>query len=619
MKKNFFNFLLCSALFLVLTALVSCGGGGGGSASLFMPENDLRNGGTGGWGGSGNRTNSSGAPASNLVLTGGTALNVDHYVYNGQSYNTAQELLQVLTAQASADGTYQVEVWVSGETSARPGRYVVSGDRRTLQHPYKITINNSDAAPPFYSTDDGGTYFYASEGFPLSNLGDTVNTKPINGQSVDFPYTYTINGQTVLATGSLSGFSGDIEYTATKEQAKYVVTADKKLAVDISQYDAGEDIEIPANAGAFCGIVNSASNDFSNYTLDLSNANLIKSDGSSLTALDYEAYQNFKLNENAGTAINITFPAMQTGSFSGCSETSITIPEGITGIGEYSFSYLNNLTSITWSSTLRTIEQYAFFNCDSLTSITIPDSVRTIGTDAFGNCDLLASVTLNKSLEEIGPNAFIYCLTNMSISIPCTFENPGQLARLPSDATLTITAEDSSNDYIAMQKFKNCSLPQYLVIDNSISSVSMGAFEGCTTLVNVTIPNGVEVYNEAFQNCTSLTTLNLPGDLTEIDQRLCCGCINLTTINIPNTVTEIHRQALSGCTSLGGVTIPSGVNIRAWAFENCPAATFIFAGEPNLEVTYIDYDCANQAFDDGALGYFGSTPVSWSRSSCSWE
>ncbi len=602
MKENISKFLSCFALFLILAVCVSCGGGGGGAGSLFMPENELRNGGTGGWGGKGKKS-SFGAPASNLVLTGGTSLDVDYYVYNGQRYNTAEELLAVLTAQVTADGTYSVDVYVSGESSARPGRYVVSGDRRTLQHPYKINITSLDSSSELYSTDSDGTYFYASDSFPLSYLGATAESKNINGENVDFPYTYTIDGQPVLATGSLSGFSGDISFSTLKEQAKYVIKNDK-LAVDTDSYTANETIEIPESAGSFSGLLNGAS-DFSNKPLDLSSANLTKSDGTPLTALDYDAYQAFHINELAMNSLNsITFPPMPIGNFSNSSLTDVVIPEGITEISSDAFRDLGTLSSIVWPSTLVTIGTRAFFGCDGLASINIPETVETIGQNAFSNCNNLSSVTLNEGLETIGINAFylsgslasinipstvttisngafLGCSSSLNVSVPCTISPSicSELARAnivaPAGTTLKITAAENGTHSIDYRKFAGCSLPKNLIIDSNITSVGQEAFENCSGLENVTL-KGNQLAISIFSGCNDLTTVVLPNNgITTIPSSAFSLCGNLNNITIPNSVTRIENNAFQNC-GLSFVNLSNVTYIGANAFVGCNRSDLVF-------------------------------------------
>lgn len=62
---------------------------------------------------------------------------------------------------------------------------------------------------------------------------------------------------------------------------------------------------------------------------------------------------------------------------------TFTIPNGITGISPFAFSFCINLTSITIPNGVTSIESWAFYNRNSLTSITIPNSVKRIGSSAF--------------------------------------------------------------------------------------------------------------------------------------------------------------------------------------------------------------------------------------------
>ena len=67
-------------------------------------------------------------------------------------------------------------------------------------------------------------------------------------------------------------------------------------------------------------------------------------------------------------------------------ETSYTIPNSVTIIGDHAFSGCGSLTSINIPNSVTTIGNLAFSGCNSLTSINIPNSVTTIGEHAFAYC-----------------------------------------------------------------------------------------------------------------------------------------------------------------------------------------------------------------------------------------
>ena len=73
----------------------------------------------------------------------------------------------------------------------------------------------------------------------------------------------------------------------------------------------------------------------------------------------------------------------------GCPAT--TIPEGITTIGPYAFSGLENLTTITLPQSLNHIEGGAFHKL-GLKEINIPENVTSIASYAFSNCKQLETV-----------------------------------------------------------------------------------------------------------------------------------------------------------------------------------------------------------------------------------
>ena len=97
-------------------------------------------------------------------------------------------------------------------------------------------------------------------------------------------------------------------------------------------------------------------------------------------------------------------------AFYDCSSlTSITIPYNVTSIGNYAFSRCFGLTQVTIPNSVTSIGDGAFYDCNGLTQVTIPNSVTSIGDDAFSDCSYLASVVIGTSVTSIGNDAFYYC------------------------------------------------------------------------------------------------------------------------------------------------------------------------------------------------------------------
>jgi len=62
---------------------------------------------------------------------------------------------------------------------------------------------------------------------------------------------------------------------------------------------------------------------------------------------------------------------------------SIIIPDSVTIIGNYAFSYCRNLIFIEMSNAITYIGNACFTDCDKLKSIVIPQTVTHIGTNPF--------------------------------------------------------------------------------------------------------------------------------------------------------------------------------------------------------------------------------------------
>ena len=74
-------------------------------------------------------------------------------------------------------------------------------------------------------------------------------------------------------------------------------------------------------------------------------------------------------------------------------------------------------------------------------------------------------------------------------------------------------------------------------IPNSVASLGIGCFYGCSSLTSITIPNSVtSLGDECFSDCGSLTSITIPNSVTSLGSGCFSGCSSLTSIYmIPST------------------------------------------------------------------------------------
>ena len=131
------------------------------------------------------------------------------------------------------------------------------------------------------------------------------------------------------------------------------------------------------------------------------------------------------------------------GRHSAKSLMEVTLPEGLTYLGDYAFFGAAKLKSITLPSTLTTIG-LAAFESTGLTGITIPSDVKTIKERAFGYCTNLTSVTIPDNVETLGQGVFEGCTQLTSINIPKSVKSMGLLMFDGCTALTCITFEPGS-------------------------------------------------------------------------------------------------------------------------------------------------------------------------------
>jgi hypothetical protein len=165
--------------------------------------------------------------------------------------------------------------------------------------------------------------------------------------------------------------------------------------------------------------------------------------------------------------------------------TSVTLPEGITEIGNYAFKDLG-LTSIILPNSITVIGDGAFAG-NQLTNISLPSNLSHIGYAAFAGNNL-TTLTLPNSLTEVDAGAFIES-NLVSVVLP---EN---LQRIEQNA-------------FAYNAFTNIILP------SSLNYIGESAFEG-NQLDSVVFQADGSIAKDAFAN-NPLTSVTLAENVTSI-------------------------------------------------------------------------------------------------------
>ena len=222
---------------------------------------------------------------------------------------------------------------------------------------------------------------------------------------------------------------------------------------------------------------------------------------------------------------------------------TISIPSTLSNISQETFSFTNidsiyfpsdceissipmkafynssNLASVTLSDNILIIETEAFAYT-AIKEIVIPDSVTSIGTKCFSHCSNLQNFTVNSTyskLKDIATYIFEGCpkLKNIRCN-NANYQTDGGVLYTSDKKTLLIYPPGSEDhffaipqevNYITISSFYQCTnLIRVFIPDNSVRTIGISAFEGCSDLRLINFPLSVqEIQTDSFKGCHKLS------------------------------------------------------------------------------------------------------------------
>ena len=249
--------------------------------------------------------------------------------------------------------------------------------------------------------------------------------------------------------------------------------------------------------------------------------------------------------------------------------SNIVIPstyngKAVTEIASEAFKDRTNLKSIVFPDSVTSIGNYAFWGCSSLTSVVISGDLTYIGASVFTSCDNLTIYCKAQSIYSGYDWNVLKCPVEWIKDFGTT-ENGLLWVQLSNDEIVITNYLGSSSSVTVPSKINN--LP--------VTSIGNRAFNKCTSLKSVVIPNSVtSIGSSAFKGCSSLTSIDVPNSVTSIGDSAFKDCSSLTSIDVPNSVITIGNRAFYGCTALESIFIPNSViTIGDYAFDICSSLT----------------------------------------------
>lgn len=236
------------------------------------------------------------------------------------------------------------------------------------------------------------------------------------------------------------------------------------------------------------------------------------------------------------------------------------------------------------------IAVHAFGQNDHLEILSIPSSVSTIGASTFANCSALETVTCEDKeiFKDTAISESAEILTSGTDFASFTLEN-GILYGVDTNGMQTLV--NVGTDYqgelpinenttvLYKEALKNCTgITDLAFADNNLEKIGDGCFQGCTQFNELNFSGHSKLSAigvNAFEDCTGLNKVSLPDTVTELAEAVFKNCTSLESL-MASGIQEIGNAAFYNCSSLADITFLTGVNdLGEEAFYGCRAITEI--------------------------------------------
>ncbi len=304
-------------------------------------------------------------------------------------------------------------------------------------------------------------------------------------------------------------------------------------------------------------------------------------DGGKLNdTVSWEFYENGELRiVGEGAMPNFTSHSQQPWGNFRHKVKKVVIDKDITTVGNYVFSYCQNLTDIVFEegSKLETIGVLSFFNVPKVEAVTIPDGVTFISSYAFGDCFKLSNVYVPQGVDNIYSTAF----TNSSLVVLNVAEGTyaqeyaiAQNIKYETREFVYVAIDGGKlNDTVSWEFFENGELritgegamPNFtsynqqpwanfrnkfkkLVVGKDITTIGNYTFAYCNSIEAIVFEEGSNLQSIgvlSFMNNAKVTEVTLPETVKSVSSFAFGDCYKLTNVYVPEGTTEFTSNSFA--------------------------------------------------------------------------